>query len=206
MGIQVKSTTEKICKYSISEGQKEIQKRVKHILSRLKTGWTVIVQDESIFVYDYVVRRKKWISSNKRPIVTVIGSRRRTIVFGCLSLEGKQLFKQYDKFNSITFIDYLKQIQKRFGKIIIFADRARPHCSKITRKFLAENKDTVRIEYFPVGSPEFNAVEECWRQGKYHILSAYYPLFDVLKSTISYYYRTTKFNLDIVKYLMRSTN
>ena len=207
MGIQVKSTTEKICKYSISEGQKEIQKRVKHILSRLKTGWTVIVQDESIFVYDYVVRRKKWISSNKRPIVvTVIGSRRRTIVFGCLSLEGKQLFKQYDKFNSITFIDYLKQIQKRFGKIIIFADRARPHCSKITRKFLAENKDTVRIEYFPVGSPEFNAVEECWRQGKYHILSAYYPLFDVLKSTISYYYRTIKFNLDIVKYLMRSTN
>ena len=206
MGIQVKSTTEKICKYSISEGQKEIQKRVKHILSRLKTGWTVIVQDESIFVYDYVVRRKKWISADKRPIVTVIGSRRRTIVFGCLSLEGKQLFKQYDKFNSITFIDYLKQIQKRFGKIIIFADRARPHCSKITRKFLAENKDTVRIEYFPVGSPEFNAVEECWRQGKYHILSAYYPLFDVLKSTISYYYRTTKFNLDIVKYLMRSTN
>ena len=206
MGIQVKSTTEKICKYSISEGQKEIQKRVKHILSRLKTGWTVIVQDESIFVYDYVVRRKKWISADKRPIVTVIGSRRRTIVFGCLSLDGKQLFKQYDKFNSITFIDYLKQIQKRFGKIIIFADRARPHCSKITRKFLAENKDTVRIEYFPVGSPEFNAVEECWRQGKYHILSAYYPLFDVLKSTISDYYRTTKFNLDIVKYLMRSTN
>ena len=206
MGIQVKSTTEKICKYSISEGQKEIQKRVKHILSRLKTGWTVIVQDESIFVYDYVVRRKKWISADKRPIVTVIGSRRRTIVFGCLSLEGKQLFKQYDKFNSITFIDYLKQIQKRFGKIIIFADRARPHCSKITRKFLAENKDTVRIEYFPVGAPEFNAVEECWRQGKYHILSAYYPLFDVLKSTISDYYRTTKFNLDIVKYLMRSTN
>ena len=206
MGIQVKSTTEKICKYSISEGQKEIQKRVKQIITRLKTGWTVIVQDESIFVYDYVIRRKKWISSNKRPIVTVTGSRRRTIVFGCLSLEGKQLFKQYDKFNSNTFIDYLKQIQKRFGKIIIFADRARSHCSKITRKFLAENKDTARIEYFPVSSPEFNAVEECWRQGKYHILSAYYPLFDVLKSTISYYYRTTRFNLDIVKYLMRSTN
>ncbi len=25
------------------------------------------------------------------------------------------------------------------------------------------------VEYFPVGSPEFNAVEECWRQGKYNI-------------------------------------
>jgi hypothetical protein len=46
-----------------------------------------------------VVRRKKWISAYKRrPIVTVTGSRRETIVFGSLSLEGKQLFRQYDKF------------------------------------------------------------------------------------------------------------
>ena len=161
---------------------------------------------ESIFVYDYVIRRKKWISAGKRPVVTVTGSRRKTIVFGCLSKDGKQLFKQYDEFNSITFVDYLKQVQKRFGKIVIFVDRATPHCSKITRKYLDVNKDTMRVEYLPVGSPEFNAVEECWRQGKYHILSTYYPLFDFLKDTISYYYRTTRFNLDIVKYLKRSTN
>ena len=56
---------------------------------------------------------------------------------------------------------------------------------------------------YPVGSPEFDAVEECWRQGKYRILSTYYPMFADLKDTISYYYRTTRFNLDIVKYLMR---
>ena len=178
---------------------------MKQILSKLKTDWNVIVQDESIFVYDCVVRRKKWISADKRPIVTVTGSRRKTIVFGCLSLEGKQLFKQYDKFNSDTFIDYLKQIQKRFGKCILFVDRATPHCSKITRTFLAENRDTIRLEYFPVGSPEFNAVEECWRQGKYNILSTYYPLFDNLKYSICRFYRTTRFNLDIVKYLMRTT-
>ncbi len=153
-----------------------------------------------------MIRRKKWISVGKRPIVTVTGSRRKTIVFGCLSLDGKQLFKQYDEFNSITFVDYLKHVQKRFGKIVIFVDRAIPHCSKITRKYLDVNKDTIRVEYFPVGSPEFNAVEECWRQGKYHILSTYYPLFVFLKDTISYYYRTTRFNLDIVKYLKRSTN
>ena len=180
---------------------------MKQILSNLKSDWSIIVQDESIFVYDYVVRRKKWISADKRPIVTVTGSRRKTIVFGCLSLEGKkQLFKQYDKFNSDTFIDYLKQIQKRFGKCILFVDRATPHCSKITRTFLAENRDTIRLEYFPVGSPEFNAVEECWRQGKYNILSAYYPLFDDLKYNICCYYRTTRFNLDIVKYLMRTVD
>ena len=128
-----------------------------------------------------MVRRKKWISADKRPIVTVTGSRRKTIVFGSLSLEGKkQLFKQYDdKFNSNTFVDYLKQIQKRFGKCIVFVDRATPHCSKITKRFLDSNKDTIRLEYFPVGSPEFNAVEECWRQGKYQLLSTFYILLSL---------------------------
>ena len=75
-------------------------------------------------------------------------------------LQGKQLFKQYDKFNSNTFVDYLKYIQKRFGKCIVFADRARPHCSKTIRKFLSENKDTIRLQHFPVGCPEFHAVED----------------------------------------------
>ena len=64
----------------------------------------------------------------------------KTIVFGSLSFDGKQLVKQYDKFNSNTFVDYLKHIQKRFGKYIIFVDKATPHCSKITRKFLDTNE------------------------------------------------------------------
>jgi len=65
----------------------------------LKSYWKLLVKDEFICVCDYVVRRKKWISAGKRPVVTVTGCRKRKIVFGCLSLEGKQLFKQYDEFN-----------------------------------------------------------------------------------------------------------
>ena len=70
MGLQVQSTAKKICKYCFNKGQKEIQKRVKQILDNLKSDWTVLVQDESIFVYDYLIRRKKWISAGKRPIVS----------------------------------------------------------------------------------------------------------------------------------------
>ena len=53
------NTTEKICQYGFGKGEKEIQKRVKQILASLKSDWTVLVQDESIFVYDYVVKLKK---------------------------------------------------------------------------------------------------------------------------------------------------
>ena len=92
-----------------------------------------------------MVKRKKWISADKRPIVTVTGSRKKTIVFGCLSLDGKQLFRQYDKFDSNTFVDYLKQVQKRFGKIVIFVDRAKPHCSKITKRLQKDFLILIRI-------------------------------------------------------------
>ncbi|MER5176726.1 MAG: transposase [Candidatus Nitrosocosmicus sp.] len=172
----------------------------------LKDDWNFLVEDESIFVHDSHVRRK-WIVRQKRPIVTVTGPHSKTIIFGVLSNDGKQLFRQqYDKFNGHSFIRYLEKIRKKFKKFVIFVYRATQHRSKLVQQYLQINRDNVKIEYFPVGSPEFNAVEECWRQGKYNILSDYYPNFQSLKHMIARYYRTRRFNLDIKKYLSRSTN
>ena len=163
------------------------------------------MQDESIFVHDVLARRKLWLPKGVRPVVTMTGSHQRTCVFGTLTMEGKQLFRQYDLFNQDTFLDYLKQVRRRLGKVIMLADRARQHLSKKVLEYLEDNKDAMRMVYLPKGSPEFNAVEECcWRQGKHDLLvSKYYSRFTDLKSTISKYYRTMRFNLDIVKYLLR---
>ena len=152
-----------------------------------------------------MTKRRKWIAKERRPIVTVTGSHSKTIIFGVLSLDGKQLFRQYERFDSHSFIAYLEEIQKKFKKFIIFVDRATQHRSRMVKEYLQRNLETIRAEYFPVGSPGFNAVEECWRQGKYNILSNYYSSFSHLKEAISQYYRTRRFNLDIKKYLFRST-
>jgi transposase len=73
------------------------------------------------------------------------------------------------------------------------------------RKHLEENKGVIKVEYLPTGSPDYNAVEECWRQGKDDLLvSRYYPKFPNLKSAIANYYRTKRFKLDITKYLLRN--
>ena len=173
----------------------------------LKHGWNVLVQDESIFIHDSVMTRKRrWILKEKRPVVTVTGSHSKTIVFGVLSLNGKQLFRQYERFDSRSFIAYLEEARKKFKKFIMIVDRAAQHRSKEVNEYLQRNVDNVRVEYFPVGSPEFNAVEECWRQGKHNLLSEHYPSFQSLKQAISNYYRTRRFNLDIKKYLLRSMN
>ena len=72
---------------------------------------------------------------------------------------------------------------------------------------MKENNDYIRIIYLPKGSSEFNAVEECWRQGKYDLLvSKYYPKFEDFRHVIADYYRTRRFKLNIIKYLSRSVS
>ena len=126
-------------------------------------------------------------------------------MFGTITIDGKQLFRQYDVFNQYVFLKYLKELQRKFRKLLLFIDRAVQHRSSImVRRHLEENKDVIRVEYLPKGSSDYNAVEECWRQGKDELLVAkYYPKFFNLKSTIANYYRTRRFKLDITKYLFR---
>ena len=149
--------------------------------------------------YSYTMhwfRRRMWVPEGKRPIVIMTGSHQKTCVFGALSIDGRrQLFRQYDTFDRFTFLDYLKKLQNKFHKVILFLDRAPQHYrSIIVRKYFEKNKDILRVEWFPKGSPEFNAVEECWRQGKDDLLvSKHYPKFHNLRKTIAKYYRTKRF-------------
>ena len=126
-----------------------------------------------------------WTVKGMRPVVTITGSHQKTCVFGVLSIKGIQFFRQYNTFDQDTFLQYLKELQRKFfrKKLILFLDRAAQHYRSIkVRKHLEENKDVIRVEYLPKGSPEFNAVEECWRQGKHDLLvSRYYPKFKNLK-------------------------
>ncbi|MDN5868372.1 MAG: hypothetical protein L0H55_13380, partial [Candidatus Nitrosocosmicus sp.] len=62
---------------------------------------------------------------------------------GAIDIEGKQLFRQYDKFNGETFLDFLKTIHSKFPKCYLFMDKASPHYrSRKVAEYLEENKDT----------------------------------------------------------------
>ena len=132
----------------------------------------------------------------------ITGSHKKSFVFGSLSLDGRQLFRQYDEMNSKTFLQYLKCLKRKYGKFVLFYDGAPWHKTKEVEALFEENKDAIIPVLFPKCSPEFDAVEECWRQGKDGILgSTYPPSFEDLKRGISTYYRTKRFKLDIIKYL-----
>ncbi len=68
--------------------------------------------------------RRVWIDGNKRPIVRVTGSHKHSRIFGAISIEGKQIFKQYAVFNEDAFLDYLKKMHIKFSKCYLFMDKA----------------------------------------------------------------------------------
>jgi hypothetical protein len=84
-----------------------------------KKEFTLVSVDESFFFYDYLVRRV-WIDENKRPVVRITGSHQHSSVFVAISIEGKQLFRQYDIFKGDAFLDFLKKIHAEFPKCYLF--------------------------------------------------------------------------------------
>ena len=79
----------------------------------------IVSLDESFFFYDSLVRRV-WIDAKKRPVVRIIGSHEISCLFGAVSMDSKQLFRQYAKFNTETFLDFLKTIHSKFPKCYLY--------------------------------------------------------------------------------------
>ena len=167
-------------------------------------GFTLVSTDESFFFYDSLVRRV-WIDENKRPIIRVTGSHQLSCIFGALSMEGKQVFRQYDVFNGDTFLDYVKKIHAKFPMCYLFMDKASQHYkSKKVLKYFEANKDTLIPVYLPTASPEFMVMEKVWNIAKQDLLVLkYYSSFTDLKNKVSRYFRTKRFNLNMRNYLLR---
>src|SRR4051794_17072833 len=94
-----------------------------------ETKFTIVSLDESFFFYDSLVRRV-WMDEKKRPIVRVTtGSHKHSCIFGAISMEegNHHLFRQYNKFNGETFLNFLKKIYAKFPRCYLFMDKASPH-------------------------------------------------------------------------------
>ena len=134
-------------------------------------------------------------------MVTITGSHRNFCMFGAISLEGKQLFKQFERFNEDTFYEFLKQIHYKFPKCYLFLDKAPQHYkSHKIKKYFEEHKDSLIPIYLPTASPEFMVLEECWNISKNDLLVlAYYSAFAEFRIRLGQYFRIKHFNLKYEK-------
>ena len=138
-----------------------------------------------------------------RPVVRITGSHQHSCLFGAISLEGRQLFRQYHHFNEDTFYEFLKEIHYKFPRCYLFLDKAPQHYrSSKVRKYFEEHKGTLIPVYLPTASPEFMVLEECWNISKVDLLVlTYYKSFTDFKIRLGKYFKTKHFNLNMYKYL-----
>ena len=180
------------------------QRMKKRIPCLKKNGFTIAMADEAFFIRDVKAGRKYWSPVAKRIFLPYVGNHESLAVYGTITINGDQLFRIYKKFNATTFVEYLKEIHYKYGKIALILDRASVHKSKKVKDFLVDNPD-VKLIWLPKGSPYLNMIEQCWKISKHVLLvSEYYTMFAIMNKAVSEYFRITKFKLDVVNYIFRN--
>ena len=185
---------------AVRSWQQRMKKRIPHLKKR---GFTIAMLDEAFFIRDVKAGRKYWSLVAKRIFLPYMGNHESLTVYGTITINGDQLFRIYKKFNGITFVEYLKELHYKYGKIALILDRASVHKSKKVKDFLTDNPD-VKLIWLPKGSPYLNMIEQCWKISKHVLLvSEYYAMFVIMNKAVSEYFRITKFKLDVVNYIFR---
>jgi hypothetical protein len=90
-GVSVLKSQERSLSTLHQKKRKKRSKKTKKVISHIPDGFTVaVVEDESIFVHDALIRRM-WTPEGKRLIVTVTGSHQKTCVFGTITIDCNYL-------------------------------------------------------------------------------------------------------------------
>ena len=200
-GFKEKVPQEEARQHRLPRGEGRFQKTNEELLSEPPRGFAIVCMDESFFIYDSLVRRV-WIGENERPVVTVTGSHRHSVLYGALSLDGRQLFRQYDDFDGDAFFDYLKLIHGSSGgasssSTRLLSTRQR-RCSRTSR--------AQKTRWCRYGSLQPLPSSCLWkRRGTSPRTTSsslrYYSSFEEFRKRIGEYFRTKRFHLDVANYL-----
>ena len=104
---------------AVKSWQQRIRKR---ILRLKKNGFVIAMADEAFFVRDAKTGKKYWSPVAKRIFLPYTGNHQSLAVYGTITENNSQLFRVHNKFNAVTFVEYLKELHWKYGKIAIMLD------------------------------------------------------------------------------------
>jgi transposase len=160
--------------------QNGIQKKARRAVTTYTKGYTPFCLDESTYVIAPNPRRA-WYPRGKNIVTRINYTRKKFCAFGALGA-GRFHYRFYDTANSGNFVDFLKSLQKRYGKVLLFADNAAYHKSVTVRKHLEASKNAVKIIHFPRYTPELNPIEVQWRQIKHNLGNQFFTDTNQMKN------------------------
>lgn len=133
--------------------------------------------------------RRGWYLKGKKIVTKINHAREKFCSFGALGA-GMFHYRFYDKANLNSFIDFLKLLQKKYGKVLLFADNVSYHKSNKVRRHLKSTKRSVVIIHFPRYTPELNPIEVQWREIKKNLGNQFFAGTDQVKECFDDLLRT----------------
>jgi transposase len=125
--------------------------------------------DEASFWLDGTLHRT-WARIGEQPRVPTFGMRKTAHVFGAISLADRPRFVHQfaERFNAMTFLEFLKHLVSRFRrKIFLIIDNGPCHnLDEIGKEWLAAKRHRIELFRLPPYSPEFNPIEGVWKTTK----------------------------------------
>jgi transposase len=130
-----------------------------------------------------------WFEKRKPVVVKTNYTREKFHAIGVVN-GRKEHYGFYDKINSCNVLSFVKRLQKRYRRLLIFLDGAPWHRTKKLRNWCEAHK--VRLKDFPGYSPELSPTEQSWKTIKH--------------ATANTYYKTKKHHQKAVKHAARQKN
>jgi len=97
-----------------------------------------------------------------------------------------------------------RKLHKKFGRVVVFLDRAPQHRAREVAGYLRSCNGEVRLMYLSVGTPEPDVVEEMWHQLRRLLVGLHVPDFGDFRRVVGGLLRTMRHGLDVFTYLNRS--
>ena len=165
--------------------------------------FTIVVQDEPIFLRTGTNGRKLWSRVGDPVTASRHGRRGRTVAYDTLAEGGARLVRQHGRFDGPAFVRYLKKVRRKWGKALHVTDNASQHKHREVWQYLEEH-DGLEILYLPTATPKLSAVESVWKDAKYRLVtSEHCETLEDLTHAVYEYFRTCSIRLDIYKFLYR---
>ena len=98
------------------------------------------------------------------------------------------------------FIRFLEKLRRRWKKFLLFVDNAKAHKGAKVKAYIRKYKN-VKLEYFPVCSPEENPTEQCWKPGRNALANRVIPSLDAAKYHLRKVFNNKKAMPKMFKYL-----
>lgn len=129
-----------------------------------------------------------WAKKGQQPTIKTSGIRKGYKVFGLIDYFTGRFFHKTieEKFNSETYISFLKDILSKTRKhIVLIHDGAPYHRSAAVKEFIYRKANRLTMYKLPAYSPDFNPIEKIWKKIKKdetHL--QYFPTFESLKEKV----------------------